>query len=174
MGRFYSGNIYGKFWVAVQSSYDPSYFGGIINDIFNFYACGCNCEFDDIKNPNIYCTNCYDSYDDHIQTIKDEDIEQYDGNNIKTWFKSDNEIEYLFDNNQIDIINDKIKLLENIVGEHMHSYKIIDDGVVITYDYDVPKITDPILLENIARLCLGKQIIYCIQKHGFCNFCAEI
>lgn len=28
MGRMYSGDIDGKFWFAVQSSDDPSFFGG--------------------------------------------------------------------------------------------------------------------------------------------------
>ena len=32
MGRYYSGDIEGKFWVAVQSSDDPSFFGGEIRE----------------------------------------------------------------------------------------------------------------------------------------------
>jgi hypothetical protein len=39
MGRYYSGDIEGKFWFAVQSSTDPSFFGGSENDpnLINYY-----------------------------------------------------------------------------------------------------------------------------------------
>ena len=32
MGRYYNGDIEGKFWVAVQASDDASFFGGQINE----------------------------------------------------------------------------------------------------------------------------------------------
>ena len=32
MGRYYSGDIEGKFWFGVQSSDDASFFGGVIEE----------------------------------------------------------------------------------------------------------------------------------------------
>lgn len=49
MGRYYSGDIEGKFWFAVQSSEDASFFGGSESEpnYLNYYF-GTN-DLDDIK-----------------------------------------------------------------------------------------------------------------------------
>jgi len=56
MGRFFSGDIYGKFWFGCQSSYDASNYGVEHKDVINFYVCNCTCDeiFD-----KIYCESCY-------------------------------------------------------------------------------------------------------------------
>ena len=38
MGRYYEGDISGKFWVTVQSSFDPSYFGVEPTQEYEFYT----------------------------------------------------------------------------------------------------------------------------------------
>jgi len=35
MGRYYNGDIEGKFWFAVQSSYDASFFGGSEDEVYH-------------------------------------------------------------------------------------------------------------------------------------------
>ena len=73
-------------------------------------------------------------------------------------------------------MEENIKELEKIVGKHMSSYKIIDnlvDNDEITYEYDVPENVNKDELILIARLCLGKQILYSLHKHGYCEIYAE-
>ena len=55
MGRYYSGDIEGKFWFAVQSSEDASFFGGSENEpnYLNYYF-GTN-DLDDIKKGILTC-----------------------------------------------------------------------------------------------------------------------
>ena len=73
-----------------------------------------------------------------------------------------------------EIVKEQIKVLEFIVGKHMDSYKIMDDENEITYDYKVPENIEKNELEFIARLCLGKQILYCLEKNNSCTFYAEL
>jgi hypothetical protein len=49
-----------------------------------------------------------------------------------------------------------------------------DEGV--QYEYNVPEGVKLKKgeLELIARLCLGKQILYCLEKYGTCGFHAEL
>ena len=73
MGRFYSGQISGKFWFGVQSSTDASYFGVEPTDIVNYHVC--NCTYEECGTDPNYCTSCYSSYEEHIQSMIDEDID---------------------------------------------------------------------------------------------------
>ena len=184
MGRYYSGHISGKFWFGIQSSYDASYFGIEHNNIKRYYGCECTCEGGSRKildSSMLYCNDCYSSYEEHIQDMIDQEIELYDEPKIiegftKTWYVSDTEIYYNFEKQHIDLVEENIKELEKIVGKHMSSYKIIDnlvDNDEITYEYDVPENVNKDELILIARLCLGKQILYSLHKHGYCEIYAE-
>ena len=51
MGRYYSGDIKGKFWFGVQSSDDAGFFGG--TDYVNYYF-----EKDDLKDIKVGLTKC--------------------------------------------------------------------------------------------------------------------
>ena len=184
MGRYYSGHISGKFWFGIQSSYEASYFGIEHNDIKRYYGCECTCEVDDdkLKSSMLYCNDCYSSYEEQIQDMIDQEIEPYDEAKIiegetKTWYVSDTEMYYNFEKQHIDIVEENIKEIEQIVGKYMSSYKIIDNQVdndEITYEYDVPENVTKGELLLIARLCLGKQILYSLHKHGYCEIYAEI
>ena len=71
MGRYYYGTIEGKFWVAIQCSSMIENYGGWINhDQMNW--CGCSCRVDD---DDTYCSDCFESFDDHKQVILEDDIE---------------------------------------------------------------------------------------------------
>ena len=125
----------------------------------------------------IYCTDCYSSYEEHCQAMIDEDVELYDEDDVDgTWYTSDSEITYHFDASHIDIVEKNIKIMENLIGGYVNdsTYKIIDDGDEITYDYTTPSNMISTDIELIARLCLGKQILYCLRKNGECFFTAEL
>ena len=178
MGRYYFGQISGKFWFGFQNSDDASYFGVNYKHVRNFYVCCCEIDEDsDDLATDIYCTDCYSSYEEHKQAMIDEDVELYDEDDSDgTWYTSDSEITYHFDASHIEMVEKKIKICEDLIGEYVNdsSYKIIDDGDEITYDYTTPSnmiATDIVL---IASLCLGKQILYCLRKHGECFFTAEL
>ena len=183
MGRFYFGQISGKFWFGVQSSSDPEYFGVTHTDVVQFHVCGC--EIDDkfierivqdeityinVNKPNIFCRDCFESYAQHKQSMIDDDI-TYDDN---TWFASTAEIYYVFESKHIDFVKEQVQKLEDEVGKYMASYVIKDESDEITYDYTCPKDLLGNELILVARLCLGRQILHCLHIHGKCIFTAEL
>lgn len=177
MGRYYSGDIEGKFWFGTQSSDDATHFGVNPEIQYDYYGCGC-CATDNIVDNNddanaaLYCTSCYTSLEDQMeQTEEDRD------DDTKTYHES-NEIYYYFQEQHVPTLQKEIKKLEKTVGKYMEPFTIVDktpeyEGV--TYEYHVPAGTTLKMgeLERIARLCLGKQILYCIEKYGKCGFHAE-
>ena len=206
MGRHYFGQISGKFWFGFQNSDDASCFGVDCKPVRNFYVCCCEID-EDTRGCNvaekglsvslrktdpesgalveysvdlageIYCTDCYASYEEHCQAMIDEDIELYDEDDVDgTWYTSDSEVTYHFDASHIDIVEKNIKIIEGIFEGYVNdsNYKIIDDGDEITYDYITPSNISAFDMEFIARLCLGKQILYCLRKNGECFFTAEL
>ena len=75
MGRYYDGDIEGKFHFGIQSSDDIE---NLIENIdheheYEWITCGCNVEFKEDKSRN-YCNDCFSSYEEHKQEIlKHED-----------------------------------------------------------------------------------------------------
>jgi len=177
MGRYYTGDIEGKFWFGTQSSDDATHFGVNPEIQYDYYGCGC-CATDNIvdnnddANAELYCTSCYTSLDEHLEQTEE------DRENTKTYHES-NEIYYYFQEQHVPTLQKEIKKLEKKVGKYMEPFAIIDktpeyEGV--TYEYHVPEGTTLKRgeVELIARLCLGKQILYCVEKYGKCGFHAEL
>lgn len=81
MGRFYNGNINGKFWFGVQSSDDIS---NLINlnykEVFQWFGCNCTLQDED-EFQNEYCDICYNSKDefmaDAIYEMSESDVKPY-------------------------------------------------------------------------------------------------
>jgi DNA-directed RNA polymerase beta' subunit len=81
MGRFYNGNINGKFWFGVQSSDDIS---NLINinykEVFQWFGCNCTLQDED-EFQNEYCNVCYNSKDefmaDAIYEMSESDVKPY-------------------------------------------------------------------------------------------------
>ena len=73
MGRFYSGDIEGKFWFGVQDSDDIKNLVTIKgNNDYSWKVCNCVAEIDDSD----YCRSCYESKNEHIeQAIEEEEYE---------------------------------------------------------------------------------------------------
>ena len=183
MGRYYCGQITGKFWFGVQSSSDASYFGVKHKDIVQYQVCGCELDesyidhvienetlYIKINRDGLFCEDCFETFDEHKQALVDDDI-IFDGNN---WYISDHEIYYQFEITDINVVTSQIQKLEHVVGKHMTSYKINDENGEITYNYSDPKNLTADELVLVARLCLGKQILYCLQTYGTCYFSAEL
>ena len=185
MGRFYNGEISGKLWFGIQESDDASHFGKEHTDVYCFYVCNCYLNINDayegiystschksceehtqLMPEGMYCTSCYNSYEEHKQAMLDEDCDD-----TETWHLSESEISYAFDESDIDTIQETIHDLEDYVGKYMGSYCIDED---MNYSYDLPSDLTEDEITCIARLCLGKQILHCLQKNGSCNFTAEL
>jgi hypothetical protein len=182
MGRCYYGDIEGKFWVAIQSSDDVENLVSV--EPYNFYSwkvCDCRAEIDDYD----YCTDCYESIDDHIEQAIEEDEyedkclyyeEGYNGYSI------DKDIHYneLMDSmtrlksnlpNKIIEEFDKIEQTDQILnafsGVFNDSLKVLD---IITFNNEDEKVSQ---LRLLARYTLGYQIEYCLRTTGSCNIQCE-
>lgn len=173
MGRYYDGNISGKFWFGIQNSDDASYFGVEYKDVHYYHLCLCGIDEEPIEN-NVYCSNCYSSYEEHKESIVkeciNEEIDEYD----KTWYKSENEIYYCFNIETINNVKEKVSELENKYGKYILEYTILESNNTINYDCKIQDDLKKDILEWIARLCLGRQILYCLNKNSFCSFYAEL
>jgi len=174
MGRFYDGNIKGKFWFGIQNSDDASYFGVEYKQFYYYYVC--NCTIDEEPNENnTYCNECYSSYEEHLESIIEEEIN--DDTN-KTWYFYDNKICYEFNKKDLDNVKEKVDELENKYGKYILEYTILEENnkilSSISYDCKIEKNLKKDILEWVARLCLGKQILYCLNKNEFCCFFAEL
>ena len=177
MGRYYHGQLSGKFWFGIQNSGDATHFGVNANNVLNYYVCNCEIYEKDYNKIINYCEDCFSSYEEHIQAMIDDDIEtspNNNNNNTDTWHLSETEIVYQFEGIHIKQITSKIQELEKLVGQYLLTYNIKDENDEITYDCTTAKDIPGDVLKLIPRLCLGKQILYCLQTRESCNFWAEL
>ena len=172
MGRFYNGDIEGKFWFGVQESNDADHFGVEGQILKNWLVCGCevgsSCEN--------YCDGCYDTYQEHLDDAIDEEIQIEDGK----LFEESNQLSYEFNLDHLSDVKKVVKQLESEYGHFITSFEIEDDftkGDSITYEVDIVEEIEKNKNEEmvfIARLCLGKQILYCLEKYKKCTFLADL
>jgi hypothetical protein len=72
MGRYYYGSIMGKFWVAIQDSNPMEQFGAVeLGQDLCFVGCSCEFDGDDESDDKLYCSECYESYEQHIAEVRD-------------------------------------------------------------------------------------------------------
>lgn len=124
MGRYYSGDIKGKFWFGVQPSDDASFFGG-------------------------------------------QEIEP-------------SYIEYYFNKEDLEDINNGIKACRDILGNYEQEFNdyfkknngYTDEDMQKTFD--LTKLQFNELITFYARLKLGLKILDCVEKNEDCTFQAEI
>lgn len=185
MGRFYSGDISGKFWFGVQSSDDISELISYIpSNSYIWKSCGCYVDDDDIEGK--YCNDCYDSIDSHIlQVVEEQDYEDgllyIEEQNINYSLDKDTHYQELVNSmNKLkltihpDIINefDKIEQNDNILdaftGVFNHIFECMNQN--ITYDDNKEKHKACVL---VARYTLGYQIEYCLRTTDTCNIQCE-
>ena len=75
MGRYYHGAIEGKFWVGIQGSGDIGNLVTITPEIsYEWKACLCCASIED----NDYCSDCYESKEEHEEAVLEADGENED------------------------------------------------------------------------------------------------
>jgi len=182
MGRYYSGNISGKFWFALQDSRDADHFGGKSYQEYHYYGCNCSIENDsvDLLDNKSFCTTCYASYKDHFENTIEERKNDKDNkkNKDKLYYESE-ELYYEFDEADISYVEKVVNSLEKECGKYISKYDIEDSGdnEDITYKVELSEHITNIpndRLEKVARLCLGKQILHSLNTYGSCGFSTEL
>jgi hypothetical protein len=192
MGRYYCGDISGKFWFTIQSSLDADHFGGESFHPYMFVVCGCEVDDKNIQNTqNIYCKDCFSSFDEHCfeytknneDEIEEDESLRQEGSSVKLFQKNESERVYRF-TAENDWVKAKSVLLglENKYGHYIKKYELTEYDNSFTYDIDMSDYKDIddrepdgfCKLENIARICLGRQIVGCLEKRGVCRFFAEL
>jgi hypothetical protein len=178
MGRYYWGDIEGKFWFACQSSNDVENICCITCFPTYFYR-GCDC----IKNngDEDYCTNCYEDFEEHQQKLEiDSQNEDPFVKGDKLWYENESIIKYYIELEDLHEIQESIEELNDIIGQYIEvlTFKKEDKGYEydfeFTYAYknlesDVQKPKDKL----IARYCLARQIELCLLKKGECSMTCE-
>ena len=182
MGRFYSGDIEGKFWFGVQDSNDIENLVTITGNIYySWKACNCTAEIDDYD----YCTDCYESKNDHIENaIEEEEYEDeclyYEDCSCGYSLDKETHYEELLMNmeklkkeipnkiiEEFDKIEQNDKILDAFTGVFNKTCDVLTS---ITFDIEEKKAHHLCLL---ARYTLGYQIEYCLRTTGDCNVHCE-
>jgi type I restriction-modification system DNA methylase subunit len=178
MGRFYDGDIQGKFWFGIQDSNDVENLVTINSHIYySWKACNCVAE---IVYDN-YCRQCYKSLDEHIEAaIEEEEYEDkclyyeecYQGYSLD----KDTYYDELIENMKLlkkEIPEEIIKIFEKIEQND----NILDAFTGIFDDTHKPlnniEIKNEQMSEFVARYTLGYQIEYCLRTRGTCNINCE-
>jgi hypothetical protein len=181
MGRFYGGDIEGKFWFGIQDSNDIENLVTITsNTFFSWNVCNCVAEIDDD-----YCRNCYESKNEHIkQAIEEQEYEDecLYHEDCCSGYSLDKETHYkeLVMNmekikkqipkviiEEFDKIEQNDKILDAFTGVFNNIEKILNK---INFDNKKQQNNQTIL---IARYTIGYQIEYCLRNRGDCNVHCE-
>ena len=124
---------------------------------------------------------------DESQTSEDSSYESGE-NNTKLWYVDQDSVSFSFDSSHLSCVTQAVSTLEKKCKKYMKNYKIVDDQKGITYEFDFDADLDldsegdskemakEMVKEwrDIARLCLGRQILYCLLKKSCCVFHAEL
>ena len=187
MGRFYNGDIEGKFWFGVQNSDDIENLVNITpNTDYSWKACNCCAEVDCMD----YCKTCYETKEEHINDAIEQ--EEYDDSCLyyeecSHGYNLDKEIHYqeLVDNMELlkqELPEEVIKHFENI--EQNDDILNAFTGV---FDQYLPFVNEKKeekegeekgeekkeLAVLVARYTLGYQIEYCLRTTDMCNVNCE-
>ena len=173
MGRYYFGDIKGKFWFGVQSSDDAINLGGRNTDNLMLYY-PCNCE--NISGKK-YCNDCFDCFEHAFEEAKNQGFIDEDTNkeleNVLL-YKSDY-IDIIFEGHQIKELQGHIENLFEKIGTHVKKFTMNKEE---DYEYDIELSNEDNIqkeeLELIARWCLAKQIEQCIIDKGCCEIECEV
>ena len=183
MGRYYNGDIEGKFWFGVQSSDDVENLVTITpNTYYSWIGCGCNAEIED----ETYCHSCFQSQTEHeeavIEEYEDADLECLYMEMQTNGYSLDKDTHYseLLDNmnklklglnkdfiNEFDNIEQNEKILNAFTGVFDKTCNIIDE---INFENDYEKNE---VCKLAARYTLGYQIEYCLRTTDSCNILCE-
>ena len=181
MGRFYDGDIQGKFWFGIQDSNDIENLVTITACInYSWKVCNCLAEIDSCD----YCKDCYESKNEHIEAVVEEDEYEdeclyYEENCIEYSFDKETHYEELVKNmellkkeipeeiiNEFDKIEQNDKILDAFTGVFDKTHPIVnklnDDFVYSETDKNKFAIL-------VARYTLGYQLEYCLRTTTSCH-----
>jgi hypothetical protein len=191
--HYYHGDISGAFWYNIQNTNDADHFGYIgLQTQYKF-----NCCFNIVSDFKAYCKHCFTSYDDHLEyTIEKRQTsltclstnlvynftaEHIPLVKIELDFLEHQYNQFIIDYNIIDKLNTSPPKgdtdTKNDTDRDYYDNDIDDPFEnqfnTIMYDIDYDTTVDKNTKKYIARLCLGRQILYCLETYGKCNFYAE-
>ena len=181
MGRFYSGDIEGKFWFGVQDSDDIENLVNITpNTEYAWKACNCFAEIDED-----YCSCCYETKEEHINDAIEQG--EYDDSCLyyeecSHGYSLDKETHYeeLVTNMELlkqEIPEEIIKKFENIeqTDDILNAFTGVFDKYlpVINEKKEEKEGEKKELSVLVARYTLGYQIEYCLRTTGSCNVNCE-
>ena len=174
MGRFYDGDIQGKFWFGIQDSHDIENLVTITPHIYySWVVCNCAAEIDDDE----YCKYCYDDISEHINYAKEND--EYDNECL---YYEDCCQGYTLDKSTYyeELLRNMENLKKEIPEEIINEFKKIEqndkilDAFTGVFDKTHPLIGEKKnLAELVARYTLGYQIEYCLRTTDSCNINCE-
>jgi hypothetical protein len=181
MGRFYDGDIEGKFWFGIQDSNDIEELVSVTPYIYySWKVCGCAAEVDSDE----YCKGCYMSKEEHIEdAVENEEYED------EMLYMEDSSQGYCLDKdthydelkknmeelrkkipeivlNEFDKIEQNDKLLNAFTGVFDNTSEVVSN-----YFGGLPQLGTEkrMILQIIARYNIGLQIEYCLRTSESCN-----
>ena len=122
MGRFYGGDIEGKFWFGIQPTQDINNLIKNINFKTNYTWKVCDCS---VENENLtYCNDCYENKEAHkLEVLKEEDYDTDDTDDTVDTIElcyEDNCIDYLVEKNKhLEELTTNMNILEKEINEEI-------------------------------------------------------
>ena len=165
MGRYYNGDIEGKFWCGVQCSCPMDKFGATDKAMFEYCCCSCSCEDDD----DDYCSGCYGSKEEHKAAILEEEGEYEDC--VRDANTSSCEItKEDFEEKGLPFLQKHEELWKNKV----ESFELIEDGYNCCLVGKSDANDDEV--DIIADMCMLKQIQKFFEENDVaaCGWVAEL
>ena len=178
MGREYFGDIEGKFAFGIQNSDDIENLISInFKEQMCFCICGCIVEDLDEK----YCSDCYDSYEEHLKTAQEDECLEEDENIL---IKEDNIIIYEIEKEKhLSELNKNMNDIEELLPPNVviEFNKIKDNDEIINGYSEIFSNSfsemDKYMETNfkyIYRYKLGLQVKYILNKQSTCMIYCEV
>ena len=145
MGRYYHGDIEGKFWYGVQSSNDAEFFG--VKDYprwLNYYFLEESME--DIESGIQKCLEALGEYKDKLDKFFEGDTTYYEGSTIYS--------------------TGDARYSKDCMADTLFGKENAKDAI------DSSRLEN--VLKWYARLKLGVKIRDCVKENGSCSFTAEV
>ena len=158
--KFYFGQIYGKFWFADESIYDPEFFGCEYKKIYRYEQCRCTCTDLNIK----YCMNCYSSEIHHQKDAESDNL-----------IMESNELKWTIYFDKIDYVKNKLNEIGSTISIHNYVNNVFFNNEY-NYSYIVKdefRQLDISGLKLMSKWFLGMQIYLCLTKTKSCEFTGE-
>ncbi len=179
MGREYFGDIEGKFAFGIQNSNDIE---NLIKICYVEQLCYfvCGCIYDEKLSLN-YCSDCYDSYEDHLNAVHEDECIEDDENIL---FHEDNVIIYTVkkEEHYEELKNNMNKIKDLLPELVIKEFEKIKDNENIINGYSdifksvVEEMDKYVEHKSIYfhRYKLGLQVNYILNRQDTCSIYCEV